>query len=89
MLSSETNALLTHTLASFWRKQSCLGLGHETMVSAVCLSIFSCAAPTSFYLATSNMPPKEGYQDGIFANMLRTMIMVFTQYPISFFIIFH
>ena len=23
MLSSETNALLTHTLASFWRKQSC------------------------------------------------------------------
>ena len=24
MLSSKTNALLTHTLASFWRKQSCL-----------------------------------------------------------------
>ena len=23
MLSSETNTLLTHTLASFWRKQSC------------------------------------------------------------------
>ena len=23
MLSSKTNALLTHTLASFWRKQSC------------------------------------------------------------------
>ena len=26
MLSSKTNALLTHTLASFWRKQSCPGL---------------------------------------------------------------
>ena len=24
MLSSKTDALLTHTLASFWRKQSCL-----------------------------------------------------------------
>ena len=24
MLSSKTNALLTHTLASFWRKQSCI-----------------------------------------------------------------
>ena len=24
MLSSKTNALLTHTLASFWRKQSCV-----------------------------------------------------------------
>ena len=24
MLSSKTNALLTHTLASFWREQSCV-----------------------------------------------------------------
>ena len=26
MLSSKTNALLTHTLASFWRKQSCISI---------------------------------------------------------------
>ena len=26
MLSSKTNALLTHTLASFWRKQSCIDI---------------------------------------------------------------
>ena len=46
MLSSKTNALLT--LASFWRKQSCLSLGHETMVCAVCPPMFMCSFLLSF-----------------------------------------
>ena len=36
MLSSKTNALLTHTLASFWRKQSCNVLSWVTLKSYWC-----------------------------------------------------
>ena len=32
MLSSKTNALLTHTLASFWRKQSCFDSKWTTVI---------------------------------------------------------
>ena len=35
MLSSKTNALLTHTIASFWRKQSCLSNILESTVVAI------------------------------------------------------
>ena len=35
-----------------WTITHCLGLGHETMVSAVCLSIFLCNHPTRSYRAT-------------------------------------
>ena len=42
MLSSKTNALLTHTLASFWRKQSCVGCtAHLWVAAAICDVIFS------------------------------------------------
>ena len=32
MLSSKTNALLTHTLASFWRKQSCYSIVYSSII---------------------------------------------------------
>ena len=37
MLSSKTNVLLTHTLASFWRKQFCKGwFGFHTIKQGMC-----------------------------------------------------
>ena len=38
MLSSKTNALLTHTLASFWRKQSCISCYPTSRISRHCSS---------------------------------------------------
>ena len=37
--------LIIITKSEVWTITHCLGLGHETMVSAVCLSIFFCSSP--------------------------------------------
>ena len=44
MLSSKTNALLTHTLASFWRKQSCIYLRFPSPY-VICADYYMYKAP--------------------------------------------
>ena len=51
MLSSKTNALLTHTLASFWRKQSCCPYGVWCRGLATCLQY---VGPLFGYLLLNN-----------------------------------